>query len=62
MGPWPHIPAPAQLRYRIGAPVLPPENVKAGEEPADGLVREYDRRVQAAVQGLLDQLKLKDEG
>lgn len=57
VGPWPHIPLPVHLRYRIGAPVLPPEPVKPGEEPSEELVRAYDARVQAAVQGLLDQLK-----
>jgi 1-acyl-sn-glycerol-3-phosphate acyltransferase len=57
VGPWPHIPLPAHLRYRIGAPVLPPEPVQPGEEPSEELVRAYDARVQTAVQGLLDQLK-----
>jgi 1-acyl-sn-glycerol-3-phosphate acyltransferase len=57
VGPWPHIPLPVRLRYRIGAPVLPPEPVKPGEEPSEALVREYDRQVQTAVQGLLDELK-----
>ncbi len=59
-GPWPHLPTPTRLRYRIGAAIPAPEAVAPGEEPADDLVAEYDRRVQAAVQGLLDQLKHDD--
>jgi 1-acyl-sn-glycerol-3-phosphate acyltransferase len=57
IGPWPHIPTPARLRYRIGAPILPPPDLAPGEEPSEELVQEYDRRVQSAVQGLLDGLK-----
>jgi 1-acyl-sn-glycerol-3-phosphate acyltransferase len=56
VGPWPHLPLPARLRYRIGPPVEPPEQIAPGEEPPEDLVAEYDRRVQAAVQRLLDQL------
>jgi 1-acyl-sn-glycerol-3-phosphate acyltransferase len=57
IGPWPHIPVPARLRYRIGAPVPPPERVAPDEEPREDLVRAYDAEVQAAVQRLLDELK-----
>lgn len=57
VGPWPHIPLPSRLRYRIGAPILPPEPLEPGAEPSEAQVREHDRRVQGAVQGLLDQLK-----
>lgn len=57
IGPWPHIPTPARLRYRIGPPVLPPTPVPPDTEPSEELVRAYDARVQAAVQGLLDELK-----
>jgi 1-acyl-sn-glycerol-3-phosphate acyltransferase len=56
VGPWPHIPTPARFRYRLGPPVMPVE-LPPGEEPGEDLVREHDRRVQAAVQGLLDDLK-----
>lgn len=56
IGPWPHIPLPQVLRYRFGAPVLPPEEVTRGQEPSDSLVTEYDRRVQEALQELLDEL------
>jgi 1-acyl-sn-glycerol-3-phosphate acyltransferase len=57
LGPWPHLPLPARLRYRIGPPVIPPEQVPAGEEPREALVKHYDATVQAAVQELLDELK-----
>lgn len=57
VGPWPHIPTPARLRYRIGPPVLPPEPVAPDEEPSEALVRAYDGMVQAAVQRLLDELR-----
>ncbi len=57
VGPWPHIPTPARFRYRLGAPVPPPAELGPGEEPSEDLVRAYDARVQAAVQGLLDELK-----
>ena len=56
VGPWPHIPTPARFRYRIGAPVMPPAPAP-GEEPGEDRVREHDRRVQAALQGLLDELR-----
>jgi 1-acyl-sn-glycerol-3-phosphate acyltransferase len=57
VGPWPHLPTPTRLRYRIGPAIPAPERLAPGEEPPDDLVAEYDRRVQAAVQALLDQLK-----
>lgn len=57
IGPWPHIPTPARLRYRIGAPVLPPEPIAPDEDPSEDLVRAYDASVQSAVQRLLDELK-----
>jgi 1-acyl-sn-glycerol-3-phosphate acyltransferase len=61
VGPWPHLPTPTELRYRIGPAIPAPEAVPAGSEPPDDLVAEYDRQVQAAVQGLLDQLKADAE-
>src|SRR5262249_43310931 len=61
VGPWPHIPPPSRLRYRIGAPVLPPDTVPPGEEPSEELVRAYDARVQAAVQDLLDALRVASQ-
>jgi 1-acyl-sn-glycerol-3-phosphate acyltransferase len=57
IGPWPHIPTPARLRYRIGSPIMPPAGLGPGEEPSEEMVREHDAEVQAAVQRLLDDLK-----
>jgi len=58
VGPWPHIPVPSRLRYRIGPPVTAPDTVAPGEDPSEDLVCEYDRRVQTAVQKLLDELRM----
>jgi 1-acyl-sn-glycerol-3-phosphate acyltransferase len=57
IGPWPHLPTPVRLRYRIGKPISPPDGWKAGDEPSDELVAEHDRKCREAVQGLLDELK-----
>jgi 1-acyl-sn-glycerol-3-phosphate acyltransferase len=57
VGPWPHIPPPTCLRYRIGAPVLPDDGWPAqAEEPSEERVLAYDAKVQKAVQALLDDL------
>lgn len=57
-GPWPHIPWPATLRYRFGAPIMPVEF--EGERPDESLVRAHDAKVQAAMQGLLDKLQAEE--
>jgi 1-acyl-sn-glycerol-3-phosphate acyltransferase len=57
VGPWPHLPTPARFRYRIGAPILPPASLGPGEEPSEEMVSDHDRKVQSAVQALLDELK-----
>lgn len=57
VGPWPHIPTPARLRYRLGPAIHPPAELGPGQEPSDAMVSEVDRRVRAAVQGMLDELK-----
>jgi 1-acyl-sn-glycerol-3-phosphate acyltransferase len=57
IGPWPHIPTPARLRYRIGPPVPPPVVLAPGEEPSDEAVLAYDEAVQAEVQRLLHELE-----
>lgn len=57
IGPWPHLPPPARLRYRIGLPVLPPARLPPGEEPTAAMVKDYDSAVQAAVQRLLNDLR-----
>jgi 1-acyl-sn-glycerol-3-phosphate acyltransferase len=59
VGPWPHIPLPARLRYRVGEPVqLSRDPVP---EPSEDMVRELDARVQAAVQSQLDLLREEAE-
>jgi len=52
VGPMPHIPVPAWLRYRFGAPILPPQGI-----PEDEAVDQLDELVRDAIQGLLDQLR-----
>ncbi len=59
IGPWPHLPIPATLRYRFGAPIVPPP-LPRGEEPDDDTVRALDAAVRGAVQALLDGLASED--
>lgn len=61
IGPLPHLPTPVTLRYRIGPAVALPDGATPGVEPSDEHVAEYDRRVQAAVQSLLDELRREEE-
>lgn len=56
IGPLPHLPLPARLRYRFGAPILPPP-LRPGEEPTEAMVNAVDAAVRAAVQALLDELR-----
>jgi 1-acyl-sn-glycerol-3-phosphate acyltransferase len=63
IGPWPHIPPPAKLRYRIGAPVFPEGGLRQrgpDEEPSAEEVAAYDARVRAAIQRLLDELEAEE--
>lgn len=57
VGPWPHLPPPTRLRYRIGAPIAPPVRCAPDEEPPADAVDELDRQVQAVIQGMLDELR-----
>jgi 1-acyl-sn-glycerol-3-phosphate acyltransferase len=59
VGPLPHLPLPAKLRYRFGAPIQPPP-LQPGEEPTDEMVDAIDAAVRAAVQALLDELREED--
>jgi 1-acyl-sn-glycerol-3-phosphate acyltransferase len=62
IGPWPHLPPPTRLRYRIGKAVLPEGGFcKPGEEASAERVAAYDAQVQAAMQKLLDELEAEDE-
>jgi 1-acyl-sn-glycerol-3-phosphate acyltransferase len=62
VGPWPHLPTPVTLRYRIGAPIMPPAHPDPEREPDEEQVRALDAEVQAAVQRLLDELKPRGKG
>lgn len=61
IGPWPHLPPPARLRYRIGTPVLPDGGYPVpGVEPSADQIAAYDEKVQAAIQALLDELQAEE--
>ncbi len=60
IGPWPHLPIPGRFRYRFGKPIAPPP-LAPGELPSDQAVRDLDATVRAAVQGLLDGLRLESD-
>lgn len=54
VGPWPHLPMPAHLRYQIG----PAISVGAPQEdPSEKDIEELDSAVQTAIQKCLDQLR-----
>jgi 1-acyl-sn-glycerol-3-phosphate acyltransferase len=57
VGPLPHIPVPAKLRYKIGVPIEPPRKLDEGEEPPPALVRELDEAVRSSIQSLLNELR-----
>jgi 1-acyl-sn-glycerol-3-phosphate acyltransferase len=52
IGPWPHLPPPTTLHYRIGAPLYPSRDL-----PFDEAVADLDLRTQAAIQALLDGMR-----
>lgn len=54
VGPWPHLPMPAHLRYQIGPAIEvgPPQ-----EHPSEADIQALDARVQEEIQKLLNQLK-----
>lgn len=58
IGPWPHIPVPATLRYRFGTPIHPSAvGLGPGEPPSDEQVAAFDALVRAGVQAELDALR-----
>jgi 1-acyl-sn-glycerol-3-phosphate acyltransferase len=59
IGPWPHLPIPARMRYRFGAPIAVPR-LPDGVDPTDEMVKDVDATVRAAVQALLDELRAED--
>jgi 1-acyl-sn-glycerol-3-phosphate acyltransferase len=57
VGPWPHLPPPTTLRYRVGAPIAP---TWTGEgEPPEDAVAALDQATRHAMQGLLDRLRVE---
>ena len=56
VGPWPHLPLPGRLSYRIGEPLIPPRPIN-GSPASPEMVADFDRQVRTALQGLLDQLQ-----
>ena len=58
IGPWPHIPLPAKLRYRFGEPIRPSDvGLAPGQVATDAQVAEFDARVRAGVQSELNILR-----
>jgi 1-acyl-sn-glycerol-3-phosphate acyltransferase len=57
IGPLPHVPIPAKLRYRIAERIEAPRAYDDGEDPPEEVVREIDGAVRAAIQRMLDELK-----
>lgn len=58
VGPWPHFPVPAKLRYRFGHPIFPSEvGLYPGEEPTPAQIEAFDAKVRAGVQAQLDVLR-----
>jgi 1-acyl-sn-glycerol-3-phosphate acyltransferase len=55
IGPLPHIPWPARMRYSIGAPITPPEMASTPAE-VDQQVRVLDAWVRRSIQTMLDGL------
>lgn len=58
VGPWPHLPVPATLRYRFG-PAIDPRavDVGPGERPSAAQVDAFDALVRRGVQAQLDALR-----
>lgn len=57
VGPWPHIPLPAKMLYRIGAPIDPRRHGAPGEEPSLDAVQALDAEVRGAIQAMLTELR-----
>ncbi len=57
VGPLPHWPLPARLRYLVGSPISVAPVGQRFQEPPDALVDEFDAKVRHAMQLLLDELK-----
>jgi len=57
VGPLPHLPLPAHLRYRFGPPIAPTEVVAPGEDPSPEAILALDEAVRAQMQRQLDALR-----
>lgn len=57
VGPWPHLPLPVHLRYRIGPPVHPSEVGASDGPPTDAQIDALDELVRARLQDQLDALR-----
>ncbi|MFO0630648.1 MAG: hypothetical protein U0325_34165 [Polyangiales bacterium] len=57
VGPWPHIPLPTRMAYRLGDPIDPRRFGAPGEEPDPEAVRALDAEVRAAIQAMLVELR-----
>ena len=55
VGPWPHLPPPSRLSYRIGTPIHPPR--PNGAPASKATIAAFDEQVRGALQGLLDDLR-----
>ncbi len=56
VGPVPHLPLPARLRYRIGKPIESPA-LPAGGAPTLEQINDLDAQVRVAIQGMLRELE-----
>jgi len=57
VGPWPHIPLPAKMSYRLSAPIDPRRFGDPGEEPSLDAVQALDAEVRGVIQGMLRGLR-----
>ena len=58
VGPFPHLPLPARLRYRIGTPIVPPP-LPADGAPTIGQITALDEQVRGSIQRMLTALELE---
>ncbi|MGF1469472.1 MAG: 1-acyl-sn-glycerol-3-phosphate acyltransferase [Sandaracinaceae bacterium] len=57
LGPFPHLPMPVRLRYRVGDPIRPEDvGARSGEPPTARQVADVDALVRVRLQRLLDDL------
>lgn len=54
IGPWPHLPPPTRLDYRLGPAIFP---TTAAEVPTQAEIDALDEQVRSSIQGMLDDMK-----